>query len=382
MTLAMGGYIDGSKASFYAVFSVGLAVYALCTYPVGKQMDKAGSAWILPFGAIVSAVSLFSWAHITNISEFYLVFIGIGIAQATTLYEPVFALLIRNQGVLKAKKSIVFITVIAGLSSTLFFPLLDSLITENGWRNTLKLLALLNLFVTLPIYCYVYLADKKVSMIAKKSVEKNDTIKSGVILSHPLFAAYAVSFMMLGFIFSGMSAHIYPLLIEREVNRSDVILLISLIGPAQIFGRLLMGMKALRELKTSTLAVIALLHVSLVFSLFLIQSRDILLITLLIIVYGVSIGIMIIVKGLAALDLSSIKYYGQTSGLLTIPILIAQAASPWLISLLWEIQGSYYIPVIALICTSIISATGFMYVSVQSKKHVITYIKETKTLRQ
>ncbi len=368
MTLAMGGYIDGSKASFYAVFSVGLAVYALCTYPVGKQMDKAGSAWILPFGAIVSAVSLFSWAHIANISELYLVFIGIGIAQATTLYEPVFALLIRNQGVLKAKKSIVFITVIAGLSSTLFFPLLDSLITENGWRNTLKLLALLNLFVTLPIYYYVYLADKKVSMLAKNSVEKNDTIKSGVILSHPLFAAYAVSFMMLGFIFSGMSAHIYPLLIEREVNRGDVILLISLIGPAQIFGRLLMGMKAMRELKTSTLAVIALLHISLVFSLFLIQSRDILLIALLIMVYGVSIGIMIIVKGLAALDLSSIKYYGHTSSLLTIPILIAQALSPWLISLLWEVQGSYYIPVIALVFASMISATGFIYVTAKVKK--------------
>jgi len=371
MTLAMEGYIDGSKASFYAVFSVALAVYAVCTYPVGKKMDKVGSAWILPFGAIVSAVSLFSWAHITHIYEFYLVFIGIGIAQATTLYEPVFALLIRNQGVLKAKKSIVFITVIAGLSSTLFFPLLDSLITETGWRNTLKLLALLNLFVTLPIYYYVYLVDKKVSGIAKDKLEKNkkdDVIKSSVILSHPLFAAYAVSFMMLGFIFSGMSAHIYPLLIERGVNKNDVILLISLIGPAQIFGRLLMSMKAFRGLKTSTLAVISLLHISLVFSLFLIQSRDIVLIALLIIVYGVSIGIMIIVKGLAALDLSSIKYYGQTSSLLTIPVLIAQAASPWLISLLWEIQGSYYIPVIALIFTSIISTTGFIYVNAKVKK--------------
>lgn len=73
---------------------------------------------------------------------FYLVWAGIGLAMAATLYEPAFAVVARwfTAG---RDRALLLVTFAGGLASTIFLPLTGWLVDGQGWRGALVVLAVL-----------------------------------------------------------------------------------------------------------------------------------------------------------------------------------------------------------------------------------------------
>src|SRR5882672_9076456 len=76
MLRPMEAELGFSRAALTAAFSLGLAVAALV---------------VIPVGACLNAVLLAGWARVDSLAALYLVWAGLGLGMAATLYEPGFA---------------------------------------------------------------------------------------------------------------------------------------------------------------------------------------------------------------------------------------------------------------------------------------------------
>ena len=71
----------------------------------------------------------------------YPLLVGIGLAQAMTLYEPAFAVVARRYGT-DVRRGIIALTLLGGFASTVFVPVIQFLLNQVDWRNTLVVLGI------------------------------------------------------------------------------------------------------------------------------------------------------------------------------------------------------------------------------------------------
>ncbi|GHE88290.1 MFS transporter [Thalassotalea profundi] len=347
------------KTELYTAFSIALVVYSSLTYFVGKFMDGTHGVYVFPIGGVLAVISLIAWSMVSNANELYLVFIFIGISQSLLLYEPTFAYLVRLQSSDTAKKSIAFISVIAALSGSVYIPLVEVLIQSIGWRSALLTLALIIAFILVPIYLYLVSIDaKKATPIKKMTTVGLDKF---ALLTHKVFWAYVISLSMFSLTFSALASHLYPILLENNLSKDKAVFLLSIIGPAQLVGRLCFQRLHLTRplsiigLYTSGIILIAIATL-------LMDIKSISLLILMFITYGSCVGILITIKGLSALTITHSQYYGQVSGMMAIPILLSQALAPWLLAMIWNMHQSYSLPIYFLMAIMAIATVGFLYI--------------------
>ena len=74
--------------------------------------------------ACAGAALLIAWAHVSELWQLYTIIVGIGADY---------------------RKAIIVITLFGGLASTVFAPLTTFLVDIHGWRDALKILAVIQL---------------------------------------------------------------------------------------------------------------------------------------------------------------------------------------------------------------------------------------------
>ena len=82
---------------------------------------------------MLGGLCMMALALVTELWQFYLLWALLGMCMSGALYEPCFALITRARGV-DAKRSIVFVTLVAGFAGTVSFPVAHSLAQAFGWR--------------------------------------------------------------------------------------------------------------------------------------------------------------------------------------------------------------------------------------------------------
>src|SRR5260221_13279462 len=111
-----------SRASIAGAFSVALLLSGITGVPVGRWIDRHGARFLMTAGSFLAALLVFAWGRVTSLTAFYLVWGGIGIAMATTLYEPAFPVIarwfVRHRG-----RALTVLTFVAGFASVIYIPL-------------------------------------------------------------------------------------------------------------------------------------------------------------------------------------------------------------------------------------------------------------------
>ena len=94
---------------------------------------------------------LLLWSTVDSVPVFFCVFAIGGLAMATTLYEPVFAVTAawfdRHR-----PRAVLVLTVFGGLASVVFVPLTAALVDWLGWRDALLVLAGIATVIGLPVH--------------------------------------------------------------------------------------------------------------------------------------------------------------------------------------------------------------------------------------
>jgi hypothetical protein len=127
----MGQDLGLSKPEVYGAATIGLLIASISAYPIGTAIDRGHGRTIMALGSGLAGL-LLVWSQIGSLWALYPLLIGIGLAQAMTLYEPAFAVVARRYGA-EARRGITALTLWDGFASTVFVPLIQY--RDGGWRQ-------------------------------------------------------------------------------------------------------------------------------------------------------------------------------------------------------------------------------------------------------
>ncbi|MCH2078234.1 MAG: MFS transporter [Rhodobacteraceae bacterium] len=213
-------------------FSLALIMQGLTAKSIGRLLDRGFDAWAIAAGGVVAALGLLAVTLVEGLAFFYVCWAVLRFAMGLTLYDAVFALIIRARGD-KAMAPIAVVTPLAGLASSIASVFAGVVGELFGWRAVLLLMATAILLVHVPL---VFWATSRLEAAEAPPVEKRPsdglTRRLGYL---PLTAALTLSALALGMVIS----HIMPLLTWTGAAAGQVLLAASMIGVAQVAGRLI-----------------------------------------------------------------------------------------------------------------------------------------------
>jgi MFS family permease len=222
-------------------YSVALLVAGLCAYPVGKVVDRWGGRYLMTLGSGLAGVLFVALSLVDSILVFYLVWIGLGLAMAMTLYEAAFGVIVSLDKE-NYRKSISILTLAGGFASTIFWPFAHLLVSHLGWRDSAMVLGLLHVLVCVPLHwCTIpdaiAGAGRCLEASVAQSLQSSGQSQPRSLLRHPSFWLIGLSFMGFGFITSAVAAHVIPMMESRGFSPAEAVALAALIGPMQTSGR-------------------------------------------------------------------------------------------------------------------------------------------------
>lgn len=343
------------KSDVYIALTLCLVFSSIAAVPIGALIDKGHGRKVMVLGSITAGLLLVSVSKIDSLFSLYLVFIGIGVVQAATLYDAAFSIINNNHLHEEAKSKIVTLTLWGGFASTLFIPLIEVLINQYGWRTAFVMLGAINLFICTS--AYMMLPDGHLQKVSKKNKSTQGHNVSWAI-KQPIFWALLICFSLFAAGASTFKFHIYPFLIERNFSSHEVVFILTVMGPAQVLGRVvikLIGNKVTAlQLGTLTTAALPITFFSLVY-----LPEQLWLFAGFIALFGIASGMMTIVKGIAIPELLTKEAYGAINGAMSIPITLIKAGAPALAALLWMATSSYDLVLLIIGAVTILAVICF-----------------------
>jgi predicted MFS family arabinose efflux permease len=335
----MESELGWSRTTLNGALSLGLLAAGAFAYPVGTWIDRHGGRLIMAIGSLLGVAMLLAWSQVTDIVAFHAIWVGIGIAQAATLYEPAFVVLTRlyHQSF---RTKITMMTLVGGLASTVFIPLTQLLIDTLGWRHALVALAAIVALACLPVHVFMLRdrdAGPKALAAAAPLLGRAAVAKA---MRTPVFWGLMVCFIAYYATFSALAFHLVPLLTDRDFAPATIVGALAVIGPSQVAGRVLLLVLG-RRARTATIGRIVMFAFPISALLLIFLPRSLAAVIAFAVLYGIANGIMTIVRGTAVPDLLWREGYGAINGALSLPSTIAKAASPFGAALLWSWSGGY-----------------------------------------
>lgn len=366
---AMGHELGWSKTTLYGAATLGLGLAGLAAYPIGAAIDRGHGRWIMTAGSMLAGLLLVLWSQVDDILLFYAAVAGVGALQAATLYDPAFAVIARRTGPAHARSGITALTLWGGFASTVFIPLVQFLLDTMGWRDALLVLAAINILVCAGCYWWVIDADADAPQPRSSAGPPPLAGRAAVVwaMRQPVFWALAVAFTAYSAAFSAFTFHLYPLLIEKGFETSSVVAAMTLIGPAQVAGRVGIWVFArrapVRLIGSVTVAVFPLALMALE-----VLPASFLLLAVVALLYGAANGITTIVRGLSVPEMLTREAYGAVNGAMSAPSTVSRALAPLAAAMVWSMSGSYDAVLFSIVITTVLVAVGFWLAAYLSRR--------------
>ena len=324
-------------STVFLAFSVALLVSAVLGPWAGRLVDHFGGRRVLSFNSLVFAAGLAALSAVQGPLGLFAAWMLIGVAMSAGFYEGAFSALVRMYGA-TARSAITGITLIAGFASTIGWPLTTWLNLEFGWRGACLAWAAIHVLIALPLNLSLPSAKKA------QTVDAAAPASPALASQPPAQTAPPSTSWLLAFVFgatwftaTAMAAHLPQLLQANGVGLASAIAFASLVGPAQVAGRLL-EYSLLRNISPLVSARIAsTAHaVGALFFLAIGVPAGVVFTVL----HGAGNGVMTIANGTLPLLFFGPGGYGARQGKLMMPARFAQALSPYVFGLAIERFGA------------------------------------------
>jgi MFS family permease len=343
-----------TRAQSSLAFSLALLAEGLLAYPVGRWIDQGHERAVMTGGSLLVAACLALHSAIHGALGFYLVWTGLGIGLAATLYTPVFAVVTRRYP-LDFRRAIITLTFLGGLASTVFIPLSAWLIHSLGWRHALWVLALIHLAVCLPIHA---IQLRGAPPPASRVPGKTSTSTSAYLRSAPFLLIGVFVFGMMG-VTAALPPHMISLLRGNGLPEAWVIAIPAAIGALQVLGRLLLFFFEHHfDLHLANRLIPVLIPLGL--AALLAGAGQPAAALLFVLLYGLGNGMLTIVKGTAIAQYVNREHVASLNGALGVPTAVARAVSPALLGLLWNPEVGYTWGLWLLLAMSVAAALALL----------------------
>jgi predicted MFS family arabinose efflux permease len=317
----------------FAAFSGSLVISAMLGPRVGRQIDLVGGRSVLSISNLTLAAGLALLGLSYSIPVMVVAWLLLGIGMGSGLYDAAFGALGRIYGD-AARRSITGITLMAGFASTVGWPLTAFGLHSIGWRDTCFAWAAAHILIGLPLNFFMLPAVKGAKAAGKAAVEASTKPhipidRTMVLLAFAFAAAWSVT--------GAMAAHLPRILEAAGATTLQAVTAGALIGPAQVFARIVEASLLSRYHPLLSTRLACLTHpigaailalagggAAGAFAIF----------------HGAGNGILTIARGTLPLAIFGPQNYGYRLGLIGAPARMAQAAAPLAFGLLIDTMGS------------------------------------------
>lgn len=310
----------------YAAFSVGLLAGGMVAPFAGRLMDRVGAARLMTWGSPAAAVMLTALALApANPWVIGALIIGMEIAAICVTYDAAFATLATLRGA-AARRSITHLTLIAGLASTLFWPLTGFLVDAVGWRATYGIYAALHLILALPLHASLARTRPDPAPAPGRAAPVVAFAPLPADQRRGAFVLLAVSFMLTGMVIAALGVHMVPILQAMALGTAAYAVSMVM-GPMQVAVRLVDAL-FWKGLHPVTVALASAGLVTLAVPVLMIAPGNLAAAVAFAALFGAGQGLASIVRGSVPLVLFGAQGYGALLGRLASMRQIAAALAP------------------------------------------------------
>lgn len=359
--------------------TISFLVMAALLPVTGRLLDHGHGAWMMLGGPAIAAGALVWMSQATMLWEWNAAWALVGLAMSGSVYETCFAQLTRVLNVhsaalarpsLSARSAIIRVTLVAGFASSLAFPL------GHWWA------ALMGGQLAFAAFAWVVALAVPINALgltwlghAPKSASHPAPPK-GVLLAalrRPVFWGLALLLTALWASHGILMTYILVLFSDQGAAAGMAALAASCIGPAQVFGRLmLMAGGARVSNKAATFVSIGALILA---SLVLIGAGAApLLIFVFAALQGTGAGLFSILRPVLAADFLGKSGFGEISSAISVGPVLANAAAPALGAVMLRYGGAdlVYLICLALVVFAFILAVALTAPQRQEDPHDIS----------
>jgi MFS family permease len=306
----------------FGAFSASLAISGLTAPAIGRALDRFGGYRIMAAGSAISAVALMLIASAQGPVQFFIGWGLAGVAMAANLYDAAFPALSQFAG-RHYRSALTALTLLGGLASTVFWPLAWWLHEAFDWRTAMALFAGLHLLVCLPAH---YLGLPR-PLAPTAAGDPQELLTPPPPAAGGRFLWLVTAFTLSAFVVSGTAAHAVGAIKASGLSPATAILAVSLIGPMQVVGRIIEFVFA-RGVVATAVGLVTFAVMAVAMCLLLLIGLSPAMAFAFACAYGLSNGVMSIVRGTVPAELFGRHAYGTLMGRLAGPAFFAKAAAP------------------------------------------------------
>jgi MFS family permease len=313
-------------------FTAGLVVSGAASPWIGRRIDAFGGRTVLGAGSLLGALALTVLALAQGPLSLTLGWLIAGAAMAATLYDPAFAALSTFAGT-SYRRAVTALTLFGGFASTVFWPASQLLQQQVGWRGAFGCYAVLSLVVCLPLHViYVPRGGNRAASSPKPRAA--DVVPPA---SARAYFWLATALALASLIAASVAPHLIGLMTAKGLTIAEAVAVGALIGPMQVAGRIVEFAFA-RRLRATAVGTFAFaLFAASLASLLLVDAR-IGVALVFAALYGLSNGVLTIVRGVVPAELFGRAHYGALLGRLAMPQLVARAIAPLALALFFAVD--------------------------------------------
>lgn len=328
-----------SETWIMAGLSLSLVIAGAVSPRMGRAVARRGGRDLLATSALLLASGLVILAYSHTQPIYLLGWMVMGLGMGLGLYDAAFATLGSHFGE-ASRGPVTALTLVAGFSSTITWPLSLFLFSQVGWRGTCIAYALIEVALCLPLY---FLFAPCAFRTAKSEVA-GACLAAGSPPRDRAFYFLGAILTFFAVVSTIISVNLILILTALGVAYATAVGLATLLGPSQVFARLGEMLLGRRYHPTVTLVLAA---GSLATGTILLLSGTAVMLPA-VILYGGGAGLAWVARGTVPMAIFGPEIYAVQLGRLAKPALIAQALAP--------AAGSFLIQTVGMVPTLLVLA--------------------------
>ena len=317
--------------------TLGFLVMAALTPFTGRWVDRGWGGEMLTYMPVVAALGVAALGFAPTVGWWLAIWAVLGVAQAACLYETCFAFLTRRLGE-DARLAITRVTLVAGFSGTLTFPLGDVLARAYGGQGALIGFAVLILLVAVPVNA---MAVRQLRAMERAQDLRRSPPEPGALreaLGRPAFWAISALFGLIWLNHGILLTFILMLFQDRGASAGMATLAAACIGPSQVAGRAVLLIFASR-ISNAQASLWSLLAIVAAGGVLWAAGWFAALIFVFALLQGAGAGLLSNLRPMLVADHLGRRGFGTISGAVAVTPILASAAAPSLGALLLGAGG-------------------------------------------
>lgn len=187
----MAADLGVSRTAVAGASTVSTLMGALAAFPIGRLIDRHGGRLMMAAGSVFGVGAAVVWSLAGSLPILYAAFVFVGLSIAMSTYEAAFAVIVVATDSVHRDRTILAVTMIAGLSTYLVYPILGWMNSEWGWRTTVLVLGVMLLVIAVPGHVVVIPSRA----VHRSRVQRRTGVPIGAALRQSRFWYLLVAFV-------------------------------------------------------------------------------------------------------------------------------------------------------------------------------------------